>query len=165
MAAAREPQAVDQEARDSIIQDLVLDLRDQLHEIAFCTLACDSLEDLFNEMVNLDFEFAQQKPRYVFHPELEKFTEIWDAPFSPSSMKTSTDESTKIIPGTRQPLKLVLRPGLFKYGNSARKQYSRGTSILNITVEVMAVGQPRHGRSVRKESNKSADRSRLNHCL
>jgi hypothetical protein len=144
--AAREPQTIDQRARDRAIKDLGLELVSKLNDITYTDLDFDNLVNLLGETVDLDFEFAQQKPYYTFYPEADKFLKTLDTPFSSTLMRVPTDDSTKIVPGAQQPLKLILRPGLLKYGNSAGKKYHQYALISNMTVEVMAVGQSRSER-------------------
>ncbi|KAH8656041.1 hypothetical protein BGZ60DRAFT_518898 [Tricladium varicosporioides] len=143
--AARESQAIDRGTRDIAIRDLRQELMSRLDDIAYTDLDDDSLGNLLGEMVDLDFEFAQQKPYYAFYPEGDKPLATMDIHFSPASMSISKDDSTKIIPGSQQSLKLILRPGLLKHGNSAGKKYHQGAWISNIIVEVMPARQFRLG--------------------
>jgi len=93
-----------------------------------------TLEDLVGEAIGLDAVLQQQRPCFEFYPCLPQNTE-WNLRFSENAMEVPNDDGEEILEGRQ--VRLILAPGLFKYGNSAGRNYARRCTILKANVEVM----------------------------
>ena len=132
MAARKSPEVLT--AVLNATQDLALDLEEELMLFASRDLDRRKLELLFREAVQLDAVIQQQRPIYHFFPIFR--TQNWKWNFMPSYMEVFGDEGKCAPHRDSQEIKLVLRPGFGKYGNSAGKNYEQETLILNMVVEL-----------------------------
>ena len=116
-------------------QDLVLDFtEDEVGLLARGSLDIVKLELLCREAVQLDSVIQQQRPNYHFYPIFR--SRNWKWGFLPTCMEIFGDDGKYPAHRESQEVKLVLRPGFRKFGNSAGKNYNQEISILNMVVEL-----------------------------
>lgn len=94
-----------------------------------------NLEDLVGEAISLDAILQQQRPCFQFYPSLPQNMERWNLRFSESAMEVPDDDGEEILEGRQ--VRLILAPGLYKYGNSAGRNYAQRCTILKANVDVM----------------------------
>lgn len=94
-----------------------------------------NLEDLVGEAISLDAKLQQQRPCFQFYPSLPQNTERWSLRFSENAMEVPNDDGEEILEGRQ--VRLILAPGLYKYGNSAGRNYAQRCTILKANVDVM----------------------------
>jgi hypothetical protein len=95
-----------------------------------------TLEYLVEAAIRLDATIKQQRPLFCFRPNSPEVTEKWNLKFSESSMVAINDEDEVLLEGKQ--VRLVLNPGVCKYGNSAGRNYGQGCTILRAQVDIMA---------------------------
>lgn len=132
--AARRPESVGREL-DNVIKKLRLDVEYHLRGIVH-KLDVQGLEDLVRQAVELDAIMQQQRPSYRFYPDVFDLEESLNLIFSESTMDLVDYDDKAPLPANRQ-VKLVLAPGLWRYGNSAGKEYTKGSCILRAEVEII----------------------------
>ena len=95
-----------------------------------------TLEHLIEAAIRLDATIKRQRPVFCFQPGSPGVTEKWNLKFSESSMVAINDEDEVLLEGKQ--VKLVLNPGVCKFGDSAGRNYGQGCTILRAQVDVMA---------------------------
>ena len=131
-------------ALQKITQEYSLDLREDLEQFAANDLDKTkspfkgdkaNLEDLVGEAIGLDAILQQQRPYFQFYPSLPKNTERWNLRFSGNAMEVPNDDGEEIL--EERQVRLILAPGLYKYGNSAGRNYAQRCTVLKANVDVM----------------------------
>jgi hypothetical protein len=126
-----------------VTQEYSLDLKEDLEQFAANDLDKTkspfkgdkiNLEDLVREAISLDAILQQQRPYFQFYPSLPQNTE-WNLRFSENVMEVPIDDGKEILEGRQ--VRLILAPGLYKYGNSAGRNYAQKCTILKANVDVM----------------------------
>jgi hypothetical protein len=135
LLAARKSESVGRRL-DNAIEELSLDMEDGLRGVFHKQLDVQGLEDLVRQAVELDAIMQQQRPSYRFHPNLSDPLEVSKLMFSESTMDIVDYDDKEPLP-TNQQVKLILAPGLWRYGNSAGKEYTKGSCILRAEVDII----------------------------
>jgi len=95
----------------------------------------ETLIDIFMAAVNLDAQMHQQRSHFVLHPVLENLQFSQDLRFVKSEME-AMDEYNYVSQDFKRQVRLVRRPGLWKFGNSAGKDYQTLICILPTVVDL-----------------------------
>jgi hypothetical protein len=93
------------------------------------------LEDLVREAISLDAIMQQQRPCFNFVPNFPDKSEEWNLRFLETYMEVPKYDGQESLEG--QQVRLVLTPGLCKYGNSAGRNYGQGCTIMKAEVDMM----------------------------
>lgn len=141
--AARDESFTEQ-ALKKTIQNFALDIKVDLEPFAVNNLDRSKspskgvrvrLEDLVRDAISLDAIMQQQRPCFNFVPNFPDRSEKWNLRFSEISMEVPKDDKQESLEG--QQVRLVLAPGLCKYGNSAGRNYGQACTIMKAEVDVM----------------------------
>ena len=118
-----------------MIKDLCLSMESNLRGIVHKRPDVKGLEDLVREAVDLDAIMQQQRPSYRFFPDVSDPPKPLKLIFCESTMDIVDYDDREPLP-TNQQIKLVLAPGLWRYGNSAGKEYNKRSCILRAEVDI-----------------------------
>lgn len=115
------------------LKKLLSEILDGLESICQDNLDTQTLEDIVDRAIALDITMQQQRPLYTFDPVLNKDSNII---FKQSLMELAggDDQGSQLAEGKQ--VSLVLKPGLWKYGNSAGKNYEQRIVILKAVADV-----------------------------
>jgi hypothetical protein len=140
VASARIVALRDQREADRYILNAVKEkvqfVTKQLDKVAGTQLDIEGLEEIFTSAVKLDAQIEQQRPKFVFSRLFSDLDEREDLTFNKSEMEAIDEYNNETSGGLRRQVRLVRRPGLWKLGNSAGKDYRKAICILPAIVDL-----------------------------